>query len=143
MNLYGNLEDEKALAGMLYGMNPTTIVSYSALTDLEMGKGVFSVDGKLQNTGNENQFFGIACFTQIAGTTGKNFYKVGDTANIVTEGYVWAKIESGRNPLLNGSAYINTTTGEVTSSGTYAIGRFRSEVQNGLILVEVIPTATR
>lgn len=143
MNLYGNLENEKALGGMLYGMNPTTIVSHSAKTELEMGKGVFSVDGEFQNTGNENQFFGIACFTQIAGTTGKNFYKVGDTANIVTEGYVWAKIESGRNPIMNSSVYINTTTAEVTTSGTFAIGRFRSEVQNGLILIEIMPSASR
>ena len=27
MNLYGNLSDEAAMAGMLYGMNPKTIVS--------------------------------------------------------------------------------------------------------------------
>ena len=41
MNLYGNLESEKAMAGMLYGMNPKTIVSAVAKENIGFGKGVF------------------------------------------------------------------------------------------------------
>jgi hypothetical protein len=41
MNLYGFLSDEKAMAGMLYGMNPKTIVSAPAGENIHYGKGVF------------------------------------------------------------------------------------------------------
>ena len=41
MNLYGFLEDEKAMAGLLYGMNPKTIVSVPAGETINFGKGVF------------------------------------------------------------------------------------------------------
>lgn len=41
MNLYGNLDGEKAMAGLLYGMNPKTIVSAPAKEVINYGKGVF------------------------------------------------------------------------------------------------------
>lgn len=41
MNLYGNLDAEKAMAGLLYGMNPKTIVSVTAKEKINFGKGVF------------------------------------------------------------------------------------------------------
>jgi len=41
MNLYGLLSDEKAMAGMLFGMNPKTIVSIPAGENINFGKGVF------------------------------------------------------------------------------------------------------
>lgn len=41
MNLYGLLSDEKAMAGMLYGLNPKTIVSIPAGENINFGKGVF------------------------------------------------------------------------------------------------------
>ena len=41
MNLYGNLSDQPAMAGLLYGMNPKTIVSYPAGETIGFGKGVF------------------------------------------------------------------------------------------------------
>ena len=41
MNLYGNLLDEAAMAGMLYGMNPKTIVSIPASETINFGKAVF------------------------------------------------------------------------------------------------------
>ena len=41
MNLYGNLADEAAIAGMLYGMNPKTIVSIPASEKINFGKAVF------------------------------------------------------------------------------------------------------
>lgn len=41
MDLYGNLSDEAAMAGMLYGMNPKTIVSIPASETINFGKAVF------------------------------------------------------------------------------------------------------
>ena len=41
MNLYGNLDSEKALAGLLYGMNPKTIVSIVTKETVNFGKAVF------------------------------------------------------------------------------------------------------
>lgn len=41
MNLYGELSSEKAMAGMLYGVNPKTIVSHIAQETINFGKGVF------------------------------------------------------------------------------------------------------
>lgn len=41
MNLYGELGEEKALAGLLYGVNPKTIVSIPAGENINYGKGVF------------------------------------------------------------------------------------------------------
>ena len=41
MNLYGNLSDEAAMAGMLYGVNPKTIVSIPASETINFGKAVF------------------------------------------------------------------------------------------------------
>lgn len=41
MELYGNLDSEKAMAGLLYGMNPKTIVSAIAKETINYGKGVF------------------------------------------------------------------------------------------------------
>lgn len=41
MNLYGHLSDEKAMCGMLYGVNPKTIVSIPAGENISFGKGVF------------------------------------------------------------------------------------------------------
>ena len=46
MNLYGNLDGEKALAGLLYGMNPKTIVSADAKEIINFGKGVFLNGGR-------------------------------------------------------------------------------------------------
>lgn len=41
MNLYGMLSEEKAMAGLLYGLNPSTIVSIVAKEVINFGKAVF------------------------------------------------------------------------------------------------------
>lgn len=41
MELYGNLDSEKAMAGLLYGMNPKTVVSAIAKEIINYGKAVF------------------------------------------------------------------------------------------------------
>ena len=46
MNLYGFLDSEVAIPGMLYGMNPKTIVSVPAGETINFGKAVFLNGGK-------------------------------------------------------------------------------------------------
>ena len=46
MELYGMLSEQKALAGLLYGMNPKTIVSVPAKEEIDFGKGVFLNEDK-------------------------------------------------------------------------------------------------
>lgn len=41
MELYGNLDSEKAMAGLLYGMNPKTVISAIAKEVINYGKAVF------------------------------------------------------------------------------------------------------
>ncbi len=46
MNLYGFLGEEKAMAGLLYGMNPKTIVSIIGKEKINFGKAVFLTAAK-------------------------------------------------------------------------------------------------
>ena len=115
MELYGEMKP--ALAGMLYGVNPSTIITGVSTDDIEMGKCVYNQSGEIKASGNEGQFMGIACFTQIGGCAGKNLYKAGQPINIITQGFVWAKIPVNKNPLINGKCFAGTD-GTVNSGGT-------------------------
>lgn len=55
MNLYGFMSDIKALAGMLFGMNPKSIITYSANENVDYGKALFMKDGKVANKKNNNK----------------------------------------------------------------------------------------
>lgn len=55
MNLYGFLSDVKAIAGMLFGMNPKSIISYMANETVNYGKALFMKDGKVANTKVNNK----------------------------------------------------------------------------------------
>ncbi len=46
MNLYGNLVDEKAIAGLLFGVTPKDIVSRSANEEVAFGRGLFASSDK-------------------------------------------------------------------------------------------------
>lgn len=66
MNLYGNLADEKAIDGMLYGMNPKTIVTYPAGEEINFGKGVFFNKDKTAVVGgkyNNNAVIDLSSYT--------------------------------------------------------------------------------
>lgn len=66
MNLYGLLSDEKAMAGMLYGMNPKTIVSIPAGENINFGKGVFLNAVKnavLAGKYNDNAVIDLSAYT--------------------------------------------------------------------------------
>jgi hypothetical protein len=66
MNLYGLLSDEKAMAGMLYGLNPKTIVSIPAGENINFGKGVFLNADKTAVVGgkyNNNAVIDLSAYT--------------------------------------------------------------------------------
>ena len=66
MNLYGMLDAEKALDGMLYGLNPKTIVSFPAKEDINFGKGVFlngSKDALLAGKWNNKATIDLSAYT--------------------------------------------------------------------------------
>lgn len=46
MNLYGNLVDEKAISGLLFGVTPKDIVSRSANEEVAFGRGLFASSDK-------------------------------------------------------------------------------------------------
>lgn len=55
MNLYGFMSDIKALAGMLFGMNPKSVITYSAVECVDYGKGLFMANGGVSNKKNDNK----------------------------------------------------------------------------------------
>lgn len=70
MELYGMLSEQKALAGLLYGMNPKTIVSAPAKEEIDFGKGVFLNGDKtaLLNGKHANKAtVDLSAYTQTSG----------------------------------------------------------------------------
>lgn len=66
MNLYGNLDAEKAMAGMLYGVNPNTIVTFKGKETINFGKGVFlngSKDTVLNGKHNNKATIDLSAYT--------------------------------------------------------------------------------
>lgn len=66
MNLYGNLDAEKAMAGMLYGVNPNTIVTFKGKETINFGKGVFlngSKDAVLNGKHNNKATIVLSAYT--------------------------------------------------------------------------------
>lgn len=55
MELYGNVNDKKAMAGMLFGMNPKSVITYIANGAVNYGLGLFMKDGKVANTKYNNK----------------------------------------------------------------------------------------
>lgn len=55
MELYGNVSDKKAIAGLLFGMNPKSVITYIANGVVNYGKGLFMLNGKVSNTKMNNK----------------------------------------------------------------------------------------
>ena len=55
MELYGMLSEQKALAGMLFGMNPKSVITYIANGAVNYGMGLFMKDGKVANKKYNNK----------------------------------------------------------------------------------------
>lgn len=66
MNLYGMLDAEKAMAGLLYGVNPKTIVSIPAKEEINFGKAVFlngAKDSLLNGKHNNKATVDLSAYT--------------------------------------------------------------------------------
>lgn len=92
MNLYGMLSDEKAMAGMLYGLNPKTIVSIPAGENISFGKGVFLngaksalLGGKYKNKATVDLSAYTTASKDIALTINGTTVTVTTTATIATD----------------------------------------------------------
>lgn len=106
MELYGMLSEQKALAGLLYGMNPKTIVSVPAKEEIDFGKGVFLNGDKtaLLNGKHANKAtVDLSAYT----TASKNIVLVINTV----------KIEA-------------TTTGTIADDVTGIVAKIESDVEN-------------
>lgn len=106
MELYGMLSEQKALAGLLYGMNPKTIVSIPAKEEIDFGKGVFLNGNKtaLLNSKHANKAtVDLSAYT----TASKDIVLVINTV----------KIEA-------------TTTGTIDNDVTEIVAKIESNVEN-------------
>lgn len=134
MNLYGLLSDEKAMAGMLYGLNPKTIVSHPAGENINYGKGVFlNSDGVLKaSKTNDEIFAGVSVFHQNAFLNSRGLYVRTESVNVMEKGYIYVALASGVTPSIGATAYV-TSAGTFTteSSGNTQVGIFKSGAETG------------
>ena len=111
MELYGMLSEQKALAGLLYGMNPKTIVSAPAKEEIDFGKGVFLNGDKtaLLNGKHANKAtVDLSAYT----TASKNIVLV-----------------------INGVKIETTTTGTIANDVAGIVANIESDVENVSVTV--------
>ena len=125
MNFNGNVSDQKAIAGFLYGMNPKTIVTKIANDTIGFGRAVYRGDGETCSATGA-KFAGVSVYTSIAG--GK--YVKGDSVNVMEEGYLWVPVSNDTGVDEGKTAYIGEG-GAFAGTGTVAIGVFKSGVTLG------------
>lgn len=142
MNLYGNISDTKALPGMLYGMNPKSVISYPAGDTCSFGKGLFLKDGVVSHTKSTGKYVGMALFHQCE----SGEYKAKDAVACMNDGMAWVVLaESMTNDVADGlSAYVtpsglyttDANDGESSPTAYDLVGKFKSAKENGLALVD-------
>lgn len=142
MNLYDNVSDTKALAGMLYGMNPKSVITYPASAEIAFGKGIFlDSNGKVSTTKSTGKYVGVALFHQCEG--GKYYTK--DAVACMNDGAIWVVLASSVTPSDGVNAYVKpdgTFTTEASDDGddptVYDLaGKFKSGAESGLALVDL------
>lgn len=142
MNLYGKVSDIKALPGMLYGMNPKSIITYPAGAEIAFGKGLFmDSEGKVSNTKASGKYMGVALFTQTA--EGK--YEVKDAVPCMNDGNLWVVLAESVTPSDGVAAYVkpdgtfttDANDGESSPTAYDLAGKFKSGAENGLALVDL------
>lgn len=146
MKLYGMLGAEKALAGMLYGMNPKTITTYPASAKVQYGLGLFRNGETVSNAkGSDGVFCGVAVFHQNSFNFTRGEYEEKEAVNCLESGFIWVQAvkdtaEENAKAVADGAAAYVGTDGKFTPAGTTgAVGVFRSELgDDGLALVEII-----
>lgn len=141
MNLYGNMSDQPAVAGMLYGMNPKSVISYPAGATVDYGKGCFLDSGAVTNAQSSSEpFVGVALFHQNAFAESVGDYPEKDTVNVIEKGYVWVVLDDSVTPSDGDTAYV-TASGVFTTVSTSNIecGKFKSSAtSDGLALVNLL-----
>lgn len=81
MELYGMLSEQKALAGMLFGMNPKSVITYIANGAVNYGMGLFMKDGKVANKKYNNKaVLDLSAYT----TSGKDIIAVVNGTTVTT-----------------------------------------------------------
>ena len=111
MELYGMLSEQKALAGLLYGMNPKTIVSVPAKEEIDFGKGVFLNGGKTELLNGKHANKAIVDLSAYA-TASKNIVLV-----------------------INGVKIEATTTGTIADDVAGIVADIESDVENVSVTV--------
>lgn len=117
MNLYGFLSDEKSMAGMLYGMNPKTIVTAPAGENINYGKGVFLNSNGVLKASKEagTSFAGVSVFHQNAFLNSRGLYVTTEAVNVMEKGYIYVALAESVEPTVGATAYV-TPEGLFTTS---------------------------
>lgn len=144
MKLYGNLEEQKALAGLLYGMNPKTIVSHTAEEEITYGKAVFFNADKTAvkaSKGNDGVYAGVAVFHQNSFMDSRGTYVAQEAVNVMEKGYIWVLLDADAEPAVAGKAYVTAdglfTSVDSTGNGedkvdNIEVGVFKSVAEAGV-----------
>ena len=147
MNLYGQISDEKAVAGLLYGMNPKSVITYVADGEVAYGKALFQKDGTVKNVSAEGyKFAGVALFHQDSHSNYRGCYGDEDAVACINDGNIWVVLDEDVTPSDGANAYVIPSTGVFTTEANdgedeptaYILaGKFKSGAENGLALVEL------
>lgn len=134
MKLYGNQEEQAVFAGMLYGMNPKTVITYPAKEDIPFGAPVvMNNDGTVSVFDGDGEIAGVALFHQCE--AGK--YREKDAVAVIKSGFVYVELStSGPDGEIKPGdvAYVNEEDGtfQKSSSGAVEVGTFESFNENGM-----------
>lgn len=147
MAAYGNLDPVKA--GMFEGME-TSIETLPAGIDFEFGDPVFVDEGASvaiapDSTDVSRHFAGVAAISHRSYKDSEGKYIANDLVNVARGDKIWVPVIAGETGITNKLAYVedDTTSPDYkkftsVSTGNYATGGiFRSEIVNGLALVEL------
>lgn len=148
MELYGFVSDTKAIPGLLYGVNPKSVITYSADGEVEFGLGLFAKDGQVKNEKAEGYTFaGVAVFHQNSFKDSRGKYADKEAVACLNDGNIWVVLDDDED-----SGVKDGATAYVTPAGTFTseandgeseptaydvVGKFKSGIENGLALVDV------
>lgn len=135
MNLYGNLDAEKAMAGLLYGMNPKTIVSAIAKETINFGKAVFFNGAKnalLNGKHNNKATIDLSAYT----TASKDIALTinGVTVDVTTSGTIATDIASLISDIADDVEKVTATAGTGANAGKiFLVSDDDSEIEVNLV----------
>lgn len=148
MNLYGMVSDKKAFAGMLFGMNPKSVVTYIADGVVDYGMGLFAKDGKVKSEKTEGSTFaGVAVFHQNSYMNSCGSYIDKEAVASLNDGNIWGVVADAEDSgIKDGATAYVTPAGKFTSEANDGeseptaydvVGKFKSGIEDGLALVDI------